>query len=154
VQFTRALARPQRWVNWIIVNADKNNPEDHLWRALHRNNAWRQYFALRQGGNGGIELYERIGLSGAAAVPAQPKSPPVLPQERSAIAVYRLRAELRRDLRRHGGPTGPVRPPNYAKVWRRWIGEGQAANAAIAKLRTEGISCREAETVDAPASAA
>jgi hypothetical protein len=155
VQFTRALAHPQRWVNWIIVNADKNNPEDRLWRALHRNNAWRQYFVLRQGGNGGIELYERTGSTSAAAVLAQPKSPPLLPpQERSAIAAYRLRAELRRDLGRHGGASGPVTPPNYAKVWRRWIREGRAANAAIAKLRMEGISCSEAETVGAPASVA
>ncbi len=47
-QFTRALADPQRWVTWIVLNNGLGSHEDPLWGALHRQSAWRRYFVLRE----------------------------------------------------------------------------------------------------------
>lgn len=79
-QFTRAVAEPQRWVTWIVINNGLGNSQDPLWRALHRNSAWRRYFVLRgtfpwhhstAGYNGTVQLYERRPATGPAAYHAR-----------------------------------------------------------------------------------
>jgi dolichyl-phosphate-mannose-protein mannosyltransferase len=80
-QFTRALAEPQRWVTWIVINNGLDNSQDPLWGALHRQSAWRRYFVLRKtfpwhhstaGYNGTVQLFERRPATGPAAYHAVP----------------------------------------------------------------------------------
>src|SRR5260370_20188371 len=47
-QFTEALARPQHWVTWIVVNSGSSNNADLIWASLHRHQTWRHYFVLRK----------------------------------------------------------------------------------------------------------
>lgn len=131
-QFARAVARPERWVNWIILNADKGNAEDHLKNALLRHPAWKRYFALRRGGNGRAEFFERLGAT---------NGPPLGLQEQSVIANYRLRSEVRGKLGNHGGSNGPAIPASYAKAWSGWKRQGREANEALRKLREEVVLC-------------
>jgi dolichyl-phosphate-mannose-protein mannosyltransferase len=133
-QFSRAVAHPERWVNWIILNADKGNAEDLLKGGLLRRPDWRHYFVLRRGGNGTPEYFERIGAS---------SGPPLGLQEQSAIVNYRLRAELRDELGGHGGSRGPAIPASYAKTWSGWKQQGREANEALRKLREEELLCGE-----------
>jgi hypothetical protein len=133
-QFARAVAHPERWVNWIILNADKDNAEDLLKGGLLRRSDWRRYFVLRRGGNGRPEYFERIGAS---------SGPPLGLQEQSAIVNYRLRAELRDELGSHGGSRGPAIPASYAKTWSGWKQQGREANEALRKLREEVLLCGE-----------
>ena len=81
-QFTRALADPQRWVTWIVINNGIDNSQDPLWSALHQQSAWRRYFVLREtfpwhhstaGYSGTVQLFERRPTSEPTAghAPAQ-----------------------------------------------------------------------------------
>jgi len=67
-QFTEALARPQDWVTWIVVNSGSSNNADLIWAALHRRQDWRHYFVLRKkfpahhsvrGTYGTVEIFEK-----------------------------------------------------------------------------------------------
>lgn len=69
-QFTRALADPQRWVTWIVINNGVGSGQDPLWGALQQQSTWRHYFSLRKtfpwhhsaaGYNGTVQLFERSG---------------------------------------------------------------------------------------------
>ena len=103
-QFTRALAEPQRWVTWIVINNGLGNSQDPLWTALHRNSAWRRYFVLRgtfpwhhsaAGYNGTVQLFERRPATGAAAYRAgasQPGPPALVIRPRAPVVLRPLRA--------------------------------------------------------------
>jgi hypothetical protein len=75
-QFTRAVAEPQRWVTWIVINNGFDDSQDPLWNALHLHSAWRRYFVLRgtfpwhhstAGYNGTVQIFERRPATGPAA---------------------------------------------------------------------------------------
>jgi Dolichyl-phosphate-mannose-protein mannosyltransferase len=134
-QFARAVAHPERWVNWIILNSDKGNAGDHLKSALLQRSDWRHYFILRRGGEGQFEFFERIGAINASSLGLQ---------EQSVITDYRLRAELRSKLGSHGGSNGPAVPAGYAKAWSGWIRQGREVNGALKQLREEALLCGRA----------
>jgi hypothetical protein len=46
-QFERALAHPERWVRWVVMDSDATNGASAIWTSLHRRTAWRRYFVLR-----------------------------------------------------------------------------------------------------------
>jgi hypothetical protein len=144
-QFARAEAHPERWVTWIITNVETGKPQepqDPLWKSFYDRSDWRRYFVLRRrftthvlprgGAYGTTEFYERIGPS---------KGPPLGLQERSDIASYRLRAELRGELGSHGGSNGPAIPASDATTWNGWKQQGREANEALRKLREEVLLC-------------
>ena len=67
-QFTRALARPQDSVTWIVVSSGSSGSADLIWTALHRREDWRHYFVLRktlpahrsgQGTYGIVQIFEK-----------------------------------------------------------------------------------------------
>jgi hypothetical protein len=93
-QFTRALADPQRWVTWIIINNGAGNGSDPLWAALHRQSAWRRYFVLREtfpwhhssaGYNGTVQLFERRPATGPAARRADARAGPARPRASAVL---------------------------------------------------------------------
>lgn len=57
-QFAGALAQPQRWVTWIVMNSDANDGSSQIWEDLHGRLAWRRYFVLRRI-SGTTQFYER-----------------------------------------------------------------------------------------------
>jgi len=62
-QFTKALARPQNWVTWIVVNSGSDD-QDLVWTPLHRRQDWRHYFVLRKtfpanSSYGIVEIFEK-----------------------------------------------------------------------------------------------
>jgi Dolichyl-phosphate-mannose-protein mannosyltransferase len=71
-QFTGALAQPQRWVTWIVMDSDVTNGKSQIWADLHGRLDWRRYFVLRRT-TGTTQIYERRrtvsadGLQGRAA---------------------------------------------------------------------------------------
>lgn len=61
-QFAGALAHPERWVTWIVMNSDASNGEDMIWTTLHGREDWRHYYVLRRtvrGAHGIVEVFER-----------------------------------------------------------------------------------------------
>jgi hypothetical protein len=61
-QFAQALARPDAWVNWIVMNSDAANGQSRIWNSLHGRQDWRQHFVLRWTrtyAGGTTEIYER-----------------------------------------------------------------------------------------------
>jgi len=66
--FARALAHPERWVRWIVVDSDATNGASPIWIALHRHTAWQPYFVLRAT-FGTTQIYERA--SGATPLGAE-----------------------------------------------------------------------------------
>lgn len=57
-QFAGALAAPQNWVTWIVMNSDASNGKSEIWTSLHRHADWRKYFILRKT-LGTTAIYER-----------------------------------------------------------------------------------------------
>jgi hypothetical protein len=66
-EFTAALAHPENWVKWIVLDDDKN-PQDAIWFTLHNRHDWQRYFALRQS-FGTTHIYEFIGKDGRRGAP-------------------------------------------------------------------------------------
>lgn len=98
-QFTRAVAEPQRWVTWIVINNGLDNSQDPLWGALHRQSAWRRDFVLREtfpwhhstaGYNGTVQLFERRPATGPAARHADARAGQARP--RASVVLRPLRA--------------------------------------------------------------
>jgi Dolichyl-phosphate-mannose-protein mannosyltransferase len=98
-QFTRALADPQRWVTWIVLNNGLGSSQDPLWGALNRQSAWRRYFVLREtfpwhhsaaGYNGTVQLFERRPATGPAARHADAQAGQARP--RASVVLRPLRA--------------------------------------------------------------
>jgi len=57
-QFAGALAQPQRWVTWIVMDSNAVNGKSQIWMALHARQGWRRYFVLRRT-SGTTQIYER-----------------------------------------------------------------------------------------------
>jgi uncharacterized membrane protein YkgB len=57
-QFRGALAAPQQWVTWIVLDSNADNGVSQIWAALHKRTDWRKYFVLRQT-FGSLQIYER-----------------------------------------------------------------------------------------------
>jgi hypothetical protein len=57
-QFTDALAVPQNWATWIVMDSDSSNGVSEIWTTLHRHTGWRKYFFLRKA-FGSMQIYER-----------------------------------------------------------------------------------------------
>lgn len=57
-QFQGALAAPQKWVTWIVIDSDVSNGVSEIWTTLHRHTGWRSYFVLRKT-FGTTQIYER-----------------------------------------------------------------------------------------------
>lgn len=57
-QFAGALAQPQRWVTWIVMDSNALNGKSQIWMALHGRQDWRRYFVLRKT-SGTTQFYER-----------------------------------------------------------------------------------------------
>jgi Dolichyl-phosphate-mannose-protein mannosyltransferase len=83
-QFERALAHPERFVRWIVMDADATNGASPIWTALHRRTAWQRYFVLR-GMFATSLIYERVGTGGP---PALPPAPAVLGAGEAQLAPY------------------------------------------------------------------
>lgn len=47
-QFASALAHPEDWVTWIVMNSDASNGKSQIWMTLHGRQDWRRYFILRK----------------------------------------------------------------------------------------------------------
>src|SRR5260370_36115280 len=107
-QFTRALADPQRWVTWIVLNNGLGSRQDPLWGALHRQSAWGRYFVLREtfpwhhstaGYNGTVQLFERRPATGPAARHADARAGQARP--RASVALRPLRSHEFDDASTH-----------------------------------------------------
>jgi hypothetical protein len=57
-QFDAALAAPQRWVTWVVMDSNADNGVSQIWAALHTRTDWRKYFVLRRT-SGSTQIYER-----------------------------------------------------------------------------------------------
>lgn len=57
-QFAGALAHPEHWVTWIVMDSDASNGESKIWTALHGREDWRRYFMLRKT-FGTTQIYQR-----------------------------------------------------------------------------------------------
>jgi dolichyl-phosphate-mannose-protein mannosyltransferase len=57
-QFKEALAAPEKWVTWIVMDSDASNGASEIWTTLHRNMQWQRYFILRKT-FGTTQIYER-----------------------------------------------------------------------------------------------
>jgi Dolichyl-phosphate-mannose-protein mannosyltransferase len=58
-QFHSALAHPEAWVRWIVMNSDASNGQSPIWSTLHRETAWRQHFVL-VATFGPTQIYARV----------------------------------------------------------------------------------------------
>lgn len=56
-QFVGALARPQRWATWIVMDSDASNGASLIWTDLHGRRDWRRYFILVRT-SGTTQFYE------------------------------------------------------------------------------------------------
>ena len=75
-QFTAALAEPQRWATWIVMDSDASNGASKIWTTLHRRNDWQRYFSLRMT-SGTTRIYSR-----RPAPVSVPRRPLLLPAVR------------------------------------------------------------------------
>lgn len=57
-QFRAALAAPQRWATWIVMDSNAQNGVSQIWAALHKRTDWHRYFVLRQA-FGSLQIYQR-----------------------------------------------------------------------------------------------
>jgi hypothetical protein len=57
-QFKAALAAPQQWVTWIVMDSNADNGVSQIWAVLHKHTDWRRYFVLRRT-FGSLQIYER-----------------------------------------------------------------------------------------------
>jgi uncharacterized membrane protein YkgB len=57
-QFAGALAHPQRWVTWIVMDSDASNGKSLIWTSLNGHQDWRRYFVLRKT-FGTTQIYQR-----------------------------------------------------------------------------------------------
>jgi hypothetical protein len=57
-QFAGALAHPEDWVTWIVMDSDVSNGKSMIWTTLHGREDWRRYFILRKT-FGTTEIYQR-----------------------------------------------------------------------------------------------
>ena len=57
-QFAGALAHPEHWVTWIVMDSDASNGKSQIWMALHGREDLRRYFILRKT-FGTTEIYQR-----------------------------------------------------------------------------------------------
>jgi hypothetical protein len=57
-QFAGALADPQRWVTWIVMDSDASNGMSQIWTTLHGQQGWRRYFVLLRTA-GTTQIYEQ-----------------------------------------------------------------------------------------------
>ncbi len=57
-QFEGALAAPQKWVTWIVMDSDASNGVSQVWATLHQHTGWRSYFILRKT-FGTTQIYEK-----------------------------------------------------------------------------------------------
>lgn len=57
-QFKEALATPQKWVTWIVMDPNSANGASQIWTSLHEHTEWRKYFILRKT-FGTLQIYER-----------------------------------------------------------------------------------------------
>jgi hypothetical protein len=69
-QFAGALAHPEHWVTWIVMNSDASNGKSMIWTTLHGREDLRRYFILRKT-FGTTEIYQRrVTTTGGLRTPA------------------------------------------------------------------------------------
>lgn len=135
-QFAAALARPQDWVNWIVINASNNNNADLIWATLHRHGGWRHYFVLQKkfpahssvhGTYGTVEIFgKRTG-----------------PTPQGAAEQARPRAGVRHQPAQVGGGSRPGPPAMRMRVPAGFPGAapgGLSARPRVPRSRARSLS--------------